>query len=752
MQEKLAVTVLVITLALFALVLVLYNIIKENNVEYSQIVLSQHSSYDSRTIPYKRGDIVDRNGTYLAVSDKVYNLIIDATQIMAGYDPENGKDKYLDATTTALADAFGYDKTELTNLILENPDSPYIRYARQLTVDQKEAFEAKKEEMNTAFSKSEAASEKEKRVYGVWFEEEYKRYYPYNESASTILGFSSSDGTTGNGGIEQSYNSVLTGTNGREYGYLNDDSNLETVIKPAINGNTVVSTIDLNVQQVVEKYINEWMTTTGSENIGVVVMDPDTGEVLAMATDRMYNLNDPRDLSGMYTDAEIAAMSDEEQMDAWYQQWRNYCVSDTYEPGSPSKIFTIAAAMEEGVISGNETFFCDGGQDVAGTYIRCVNRVGGHGNLTVAESLMVSCNDVLMQIVSREGKDIFYKYQDMFGFTDKTGIDLPGEADTSGLGYTAETAGPVDMATNAFGQNYNCTMIQMAAAYCSVLNGGSYYQPHVVKQILNSQGSVVKKVDPVLVRETVSQSTSDFIKNALFQTVYGTKGTGKAAQVEGYELGGKTGTAEKLPRGNGNYVVSFCGFAPVDHPEVLVYVVIDQPHVEDQPHSTYASEVFAKIMKEILPYLNVFPTTETAESGEETGLPQEEGITDNTSQEDGEEQTPEETAPEESYPDEEVVLPELGGSGVPDRVPETAGQEGETNAGAGAGETGAGSGRAGSGAGETGTGTGSGESSGGQETESAESGTDQSSGAEEESSGGETAGGETEAGSQAAEE
>ena len=672
LQTKLAVTVLVITLALFALVLVLYNIIKENNEEYSQIVLSQHSSYDSRTIPYKRGDIVDRNGTYLAVSDKVYNLIIDATQIMAGYDPENGVDKYLDATTTALSTAFGYDKTELTNLILENRDSPYIRYARQLTVDQKEAFEATKEEMNKQFSSSKIAGEKNKRVYGIWFEEEYKRTYPYNESASTVLGFASGDGTMGNGGIEQSYNSVLTGTNGREYGYLNDDSNLETVIKPAVNGNTVVSTIDLNVQQTVEKYIKEWMNTTGSENIGVIVMDPNNGEILAMATDRMYDLNNPRDLTAQYTAEEIAAMSEEEQADAWYQMWRNYCISDTYEPGSPSKIFTIAAALEEGIISGNETFFCDGGQDVAGTYIKCVNRVGGHGNLTVAESLMVSCNDVLMQIVSREGKNIFYKYQDMFGFTQKTGIDLPGEADTSGLGYTADTAGPVDMATNSFGQNYNCTMIQMAAAYCSVLNGGSYYEPHIVKQILNSQGSVVKKVEPLLVRETVSQSTSDFIKDALFQTVYGEKGTGKAAQVEGYELGGKTGTAEKLPRKSGNYVVSFCGFAPVERPEVLVYVVVDQPHVEDQPHSTYASEIFSKIMQEILPYLNVFPETEIAGDEADSALPKEEGITDNTSGENGEGETEEETEaaePTEPYPDEELVIPEAEDSGVPDRVP-----------------------------------------------------------------------------------
>ena len=728
MQTKLAVTVLVITLALFALVLVLYNIVKENNEEYSQIVLSQHSSYDSRTIPYRRGDIVDRNGTYLAVSDKVYNLIIDARQIMDGYDLEKGTDKYLDATTTALATAFGYDKTELTNLILENPDSPYIRYKKQLTVDEKENFEKVKADMNEAFSESKIAGERSKKVYGVWFEEEYKRFYPYNESASTVLGFASGDGTTGNGGIEQSYNSVLTGTNGREYGYLNDDSNLETVIKPAVNGNTVVSTIDLNVQQVVEKYIEEWMQTTGSENIGVVVMNPNNGEILAMATDRMYDLNDPRDLSVRYTQAEIDAMSEEEQAEAWYQLWRNYCVSDTFEPGSPAKIFTIAAAMEEGIISGNETFFCDGGQDVAGTYIRCVNRIGGHGNLTVEESLMVSCNDVLMQIVSREGKEVFYKYQDMFGFTQKTGIDLPGEADTSGLGYTLETAGPVDMATNAFGQNYNCTMVQMAAAYCSVLNGGSYYEPHVVKQILNSQGSVVKKVEPLLVRETVSQSTSDFIKEALFQTVYGAKGTGKAAKVEGYELGGKTGTAQKIPRSAKNYVVSFCGFAPVDRPEVLVYVVIDQPHLpgEEQAHSTFASQIFAKIMEEILPYLNVFPETDPSQEGGDGSLPQEEGITDNTANEDGQdpEETQEET-PTEPYPDEEVVLPELGNSGVPGHVPGAAG--------GGGGEVAATAGAKAAEESESGQ-----ESRSSQENETETGGEETSSGAEESSSAGET--------------
>lgn len=677
MQEKLAVTVLVITLALFALVMVLYNIIKNNNEDYNKIVLSQHSSYDSRTLPYQRGNIVDRNGTYLATSTKVYNLIIDARMIMTGQDEENNTNKYLNATVTALSAAFGYDRTELTDLIRNNPDSPYIRYAREITNDQKEAFEQLASETNKTNSDNDIPD----RVNGVWFEEEYKRYYPYDDLACSVIGFSSADGTTGTGGIEQSYNSTLIGTNGREYGYLNDESNLESVIKPAVNGNTIVSTIDVNIQGIVEKYIDQWMTETGSENIGVVVMDPNNGEILAMASDRKYDLNNPRDLSVRYTEAEIAAMTEEERTNAWYGLWRNFCVSDTFEPGSPSKIFTISAALEEGVISGNESYVCDGVQEVGGHDIHCVNRYG-HGPLTVEESLMVSCNDVLMQIAAQEGKNTFYKYYDMFGFGQKTGIDLPGEADTSSLGFTAETAGPADLATNSFGQNYNCTMVQMAAAYCSVLNGGSYYEPHVVKQILNENGSVVKKVEPVLVRETVSQRTSDFIKKALYDTVNAEKGTGKAAKIEGYEIGGKTGTAEKLPRGNRNYVVSFIGFAGLERPEVLVYVAIDQPHVEDQPHSTYASQVFCNIMKEILPYMNIFPVTETEDGAEDSQLPVEEGIISNVEEtEEGGEETAEstETAESQTYPDEEYI-PEDWDSGIPANVPGQTGAAAEGSA------------------------------------------------------------------------
>ncbi len=691
MQEKLAVTVMVITLALFALIMVLYNIIKTKQEDYTQIVLSQQE-YDSRVIPYRRGDIVDRNGTFLATSEKVYNLILDPNQIMS--KPE----RYLEATLSALSQVYGYDAGELRTLIESHKDSYYIRYARQLSYDQKEAFETLKKQMNEAYS----ADDSKERVKGVWFEDEYKRFYPYNSLACNVIGFAQAGGETGSGGIEQYYNSQLIGVNGREYGYLNEETNLERVIKPASNGNTIVSTIDVNIQKIVEKYIDEWESTTGSNMSAAIVMNPNNGEVLGMANKNRFDLNNPRDLGNRFTDEEIwqfgikEAVGDyrrknpdqprltEDQVPqhyteaeirslgtqvAWNTMWRNFCVSDTYEPGSPQKIFTISAALEEGVINGNESFFCDGYQEVGGWPIKCVKKTG-HGMLTVTESLMQSCNDVLMQIGAMLGKERFVKYQKMFGFGSKTGIDLPGEADTSTLIYNAEDMKSADLATNSFGQNYNCTMIQMAAAYCSVINGGSYYEPHVVKQILNEQGSVVKKIEPNLVRETVSASTANFIKQALFRTV--SEGTGKAAQVEGYEVGGKTGTAEKYPRKTGNYLVSFAGFAPVDDPQVLVYVIIDVPHVEDQPHSTFATNIVQQILTDVLPYMNVFPDTEVLEVPDEIRdqLPDEEGISG------GESLVPEETEPETKvYETEEYVEQDGENYQLPGELPASA--EGE---------------------------------------------------------------------------
>lgn len=664
-QEKLAVTVLVIMLALFLLGVRLYYIINNKNEEYAKIVLSQHSTYDSRTIPYRRGDIVDRNGTYLATSEQVFYLILDPLQILSSKEGN-----YLQATVNAIAEYFDCDAADIMNKINENPESRYIRYKKQIPYDQKVEFEKQKNETNQANYKAG----KEERIKGVWFEPEYKRIYPLKTLACSVLGFASGDGTTGSGGIEQYYNDSLIGTNGREYGYLNDDSNMETVIKEAENGNTIMSTLDVNIQRMVENRINQWKEEVGSKQIGVVVMDPSNGEILAMATDKTYDLNEPKNLSFIYSAEEVAAMTEEQESDAWNQMWRNFCVSDTFEPGSPSKVFTVAAALEENLVNANTHFFCDGFQTIAGQMVKCTAyRKGGHGDLALDETLMVSCNDAMMQMAAMEKKETFKKYQDLFNLGAKTGIDLPAEADASTLVYKVENMGPMDLATNSFGQNYNCTMVQMAAAFASVINGGYYYEPHVVKQILNESGSVIQKNDRLLVRETVSASTSDLIRKALVRTV--AEGTGKAAQVPGYEVGGKTGTAEKIPRKHGNYLVSFCGFAPADNPQALVYVVIDEPHVEDQAHSSYASGVFSQIMGDILPYLNVFPTTDIpkADQAIQSQLPQQEGITENTETSGGTE-LPQETEGETKTYDTEEYVPqeneENGGSlDIPAELP-----------------------------------------------------------------------------------
>ena len=303
-----------------------------------------------------------------------------------------------------------------------------------------------------------------------------------------------------------------------------------------------------------------------------------------------------------YTDEEIQAMDEKAKSEAWYKMWRNFCVSDSYEPGSPQKAFTVAGAIEEGAISGNEVFECGGKLHFGDWDIRCVARAG-HGPLTITQGLMKSCNVVMMRIVSLEGKEKFVQYQKIFGFGEKTGIDLPGEA--SGLIYQASNMDPASLATNAFGQNYNCTMVQMVSGFASLINGGTYYQPHLVTKITDSTGNTISTVEPKAVKQTISQSTSDKIRDYLQSVVK--EGTGNTAKVDGYSMGGKTGTAQKFPRGNGKYLVSFMGFAPYDNPQVLIYVVVNEPNVADQPHSVFAQNIAREILEEVLPYMNIYP-------------------------------------------------------------------------------------------------------------------------------------------------
>ena len=586
MQKKLVLLFAGIVLAFALLVGRITYINAFNGDKYSKIVLDQQQ-YQSRTIPFKRGDIVDRNGTKLATSQRVYNVILDA-KVM------NSDEKYVDPTIQVLADCFGRDKSDVEDQVEENPNSRYLIMKKGVSYEKAQEFE-----------KIDEDDENYPNVNGIWLEEDYVRTYPYNTLASDVIGFTVS-GNVGSNGIEASYNSILNGTDGREYGYLSEDSSYEKTVKEAQNGDTVVSTIDLQVQSVVEKYITQFNeenrsgTTLGSKNTAVMVMNPQNGEILAEASYPNYDLNNPRDLTKLHTEEELAALSDEEKVKELNSLWNNFCISSGYEPGSTFKPFTISEGLDLGVLTGDESYVCNGVLHVGDHDIHCSNR-DGHGTQSLKVALENSCNVALMQIGSAIGKEQFVRYQQLFGFGQSTGIDLPGEA--AGLLYSLEDVDSSTLATNAFGQNFNVTMTQLAASFCSLINGGNYYEPHVVKQIQDENGNVTENKDPVLVRHTISKETSDIIKDYMLGVVE--EGTAKTAAVEGYDVGGKTGTAEKLPRGNGKYLVSFIGYAPQENPQVMVYVVIDEPNVDNQANSKLATTMASQIMTEILPYLGV---------------------------------------------------------------------------------------------------------------------------------------------------
>lgn len=598
MQKKLVMLFAAIVLAFVFLVGRITYINASSGDKYTKVVLDQQQ-YGSRTIPFKRGDIVDRNGTKIATSERIYNVILDMKVMLS-------KEQYVEPTIEVLKDCFGIAEEEVRAVMEKNPSGRYniMKKGVDYATAQK-------------FHKIESDKEKYPNVKGIWLEEDYVRKYPYHTLASDVIGFTV-DGNVGSNGIEASYNSILNGTDGREYGYQDESTSFEQTVKEPENGQTVMSTIDLQVQSIVEKHIlefneehkNQARKGEGSLDTAVIVMNPQNGEILAEASYPNYDLNKPRDLSGYYTKEELKSMSDEERLEALNSLWNNFCVSATYEPGSTFKPFTISAGLETGVLTGNENYTCEGVLHVGDHDIHCSNREG-HGSQTLKRALENSCNVALMQIGEAMGAEEFTRYQKLFGFGEMTGIDLPGEASTEGLLYQAENMDAASLATNAFGQNFNVTMTQLAASFCSLVNGGNYYEPHVVKQIQDENGNVTDSKAPVLVRKTISKETSEIIKDYMYGVVE--EGTGKSAAVEGYAIGGKTGTAEKLPRRNGKYLVSFIGYAPQENPQVVVYVVINEPNAAGQANSGFATELASNIMEEIFPYLGVEKTTEKAE-------------------------------------------------------------------------------------------------------------------------------------------
>lgn len=617
MKRKLARLFMVILVALALLGVVLCKNQSNNGKEYEEIVLS-HQNYSSKTIPFKRGDITDRNGNILATSVKVYNVVLDANIITQTDDG-----KYIEDTIAAVDGCFEQiTADEIRALLNENPESRYVvsDKLKRLSYEEIETLEGIIND-----------SENYPNVKGIWFEEEYKRMYPYSTLASSVIGFASS-GNNGVVGLEAYYNEELNGVDGRKYGYLNEENTMEPIVKEATDGNSLVSSIDINLQTIVEKYIKKWVEDYNPEIVAVVIANPNTGEILAMADNNsIYDLNNPHDLTGFYTEEEISAMTEEEKLNNLNKIWRSFCISDTYEAGSTIKPFTIAGALEDGKITTDMTFLCDGGESYS-SYIGCHKR-SGHGTLNVEQALMNSCNDALMQIAALEGKSSYCKYQSIFGFGMKTGVDLPGEASCEGLLFEESVMGETDLATNSFGQNFNVTMMQMVAGFSSLINGGDYYKPHVIKQVVNSKGGVVKNYDKELMKQTVTKETSDFIRQALYNTVE--SGTGKTAAVEGYQVGGKTGTAQHHDKTDNNYLLSFLGFAPYDNPQVVCYAIVDSPDVPDKGSSSYACKLFSAVMTEALPYLNIFPTEEVANAGSEESAANTENTGDgeNTSEE-----------------------------------------------------------------------------------------------------------------------
>ena len=657
MRRKTKIAYLLVVGVLVALTIRVVYINVANGKEYSEAVVLQ-MDYNSTDIPYERGEILDRNGNVLANSEKTYSLILEPVNILI---TEKGKA----ATRAAVLEYFDVSGDDFDKHIA-NEDSYYEVVLKDLPYTKVKAFED--------YCKTDEGAD----VIGVRFETVYKRNYPNGSLACHLLGYTAS-GNVGQGGIEGYYNDYLNGVDGKTYRYMSGSGGVDSETVSAQNGETVVSTIDMNIQKIIEDNITEYMQNTGAKQIGIIAMDPNNGEILGMASSRTYDPNDPMNTQalrnmtvtvtqeveiegadenadslisvesakknttattessedGTTTESSTEAtteqknvkteeveydfskMSDEEfqstidgfTSDQLYEAlnyvWQNYCISDVFEPGSTYKAFTIAGAMEDGVISDGDEFLCDGSQVVVEgeSPIYCSYRAG-HGMVDVKRALAVSCNDALMQIADKEGPETFDKYQMIFNIGSKTGIDLEGE--TTGIKYDVENLNPTELATSSIGQGVTTSMIQMAAGFCSVINGGNYYVPHVVKRLLDSDGNVVENMDPVLVRKTISKEVSDYMKTYLQAVVE--EGTGYAAGIEGYTIGGKTGTAEKLPRGNGKYVLSFIGFTPVENPQIMLYVVVDEPHVEDQSGSGAGAKLFNQVMQDLLPYLNVYST------------------------------------------------------------------------------------------------------------------------------------------------
>lgn len=520
-----------------------------------------------RDIKAARGRILDRNGTVLATNRSVCTISVIHNQIK---EPEAVIDMLV--TELGISEETARKRVEKVSSI---------------------------ERIKTNVAKEVGDRIRAYGFAGVKVDEDYKRYYPYDTLASTVLGFTGSD-NQGIVGLEVAYDSYLQGTNGKIL-TLTDARGIEienageTRLEP-VNGNDLVISLDYNIQMYCEQAAEKAYLQKEAERVSIIVMNPQNGELLAMVNYPEYNLNEPFTLN--LSEEETVALSADEKQNALNRMWRNPCVSDTYEPGSTFKIITAAAALEEGVVSLSDTFYCPGYRIVEDRRIRCSKTVG-HGSQDFTQGIMNSCNPVFMELGERLGSANFYKYFRQFGLLSKTNIDLPGEAAT--IMHAEKNIGPVELATISFGQSFQITPVQLCTTVSSIINGGNRITPHFAMQVQNSEGEVVEKLEYPVLNGICSEDTSETMRTLLEKVV--SEGTGKNAKVEGFEIGGKTATSQTLPRSQNRYISSFLGFAPASDPQVLVLVIINDPQGVYYG-GTIAAPVAREIFENILPYLD----------------------------------------------------------------------------------------------------------------------------------------------------
>ncbi len=539
--------------------------------EYQKMAYEQQTR--DRLISPKRGEIVDRNNNPIATNESVYSISVINSQIE---EPE-----------------------KVASILSEKLELKYEDVLKK--VNKKVALER----IKTKVDKETADLIRNLNLVGVMIDEDIKRIYPNENMASQVIGFVGKD-NQGIIGLEAKYDEYLKGKQGKiltetDSRGIELKNGTQERVAPT-NGYTLVTSIDINIQKYAEQTLEKVVEAKGAKRGSIILMNPQNGEIYAMANKPDFNLNEPFTINNEDLKSNWANMSQKDRNNALNQMWRNFSINDTYEPGSTFKVMTSAMGLNEKLITPETSFNCGGGKTVGGRYIKCWRSPRSHGSQTFVQGVQNSCNPVFMEVGEKLGADKFYEYMQIFGFNEKTGVDLPGEA--VGIMHKKENVGPVELATMSFGQSFQITPLQLLRAISSVINGGELITPHFGTKIVDENGNVIEELNYKKGRKTISKETSEQMKWILESVV--SEGTGNKTYIPGFRIGGKTATSEKLPRRSGKYIASFCAFSPAENPQVIALVLVDEPQ-----GVYYGGQVAGPVMKElmenVLPYLKIEP-------------------------------------------------------------------------------------------------------------------------------------------------